>query len=373
MGALNYNLRKMYHPDPKQRAILLDHNFSRIDLKIVRKELELVRGERPNLNRYVYHTSLNFSKEDKLEDKLLVDIAHDYLRESGYTHNQFMIFRHHDADHPHIHLLVNRITFDGEVVSDSNNYKKSEAILRKLEKRYNLISVEPSNKVSQKAATNDELEMVKRTGKPSEKMLLQDILKKLITKPGMTMQELIKEGEMKGIHFLFSQASTGRVSGITYFYEGFKIKGQALGNRFKWPELIKSVNYEQARDGKAISQASGRTKAKYGNFTKPTEQAVTGQRANGSRSEEFYRTGEGRLSNEQRQPAATYSDGSEDTSDRERSLGADQDVDSLHRDTADPMYHDIVDLDIQIADDVDDEALYGRKRNRKENGRSFGR
>jgi hypothetical protein len=47
--------------------------------------------------------------------------------------------------------LVNRIGFDGSVVSDSNNYKKSEAVIRKLEKQYNLLTVEPSSNVPRKA------------------------------------------------------------------------------------------------------------------------------------------------------------------------------------------------------------------------------
>lgn len=368
MGALNYNLKKMHHSDPKQRAELLDHNFSKIDLQIIRKELEMVRGERPNLNRYVYHTSLNFSKEEKLDSKLLLMIAHDYLKESGYTNNQYLIFRHHDADHPHIHLLVNRITFDGGVVSDSNNYKKSEAILRKLEGRYNLLSVESSNRVFQKAATKNELEMVIRTGKPSEKMLLQEILRKLLNKPGMNMQELIRLGEAKGIHFLFSQASTGRVSGVTYFYEGFKIKGQALGNRFKWPELIKSVNYEQIRDGQAISEANGRTKAIYGDFTKPGKQRSFGQGGYG-----LLKSDADDAANDYRQSAKAEEYREETYSDRERSLEADQVADILYRDTADSLYHDTADLDIQIADDVDDEAVYGSKRNRKDQRRKIGK
>lgn len=145
LGALNYNLKKLYHSDPKMRAELLESNFTSIDSRIIQQELKMIRSLRPSLNRYVYHTSLNFPKEESLNNDQLLAIAKDYLHQSGYTNNQYIIFRHNDADHPHIHLLVNRITFDGNVVSDSNNYRKSEAILRELEHRYNLIAVEQSN------------------------------------------------------------------------------------------------------------------------------------------------------------------------------------------------------------------------------------
>ncbi len=264
MGALNYNLKKLYHPDPEMRAELLATNFASIDPAVIKQEVEMMKGMKPNLGRYVYHTSINFPKEDKLDNDKLLAIANDYLKESGYTNNQYMIFRHHDADHPHIHLPINRISFDGTVVSDSNNFKKSEAVLRNLELKYGLTQVQESKKAETKAVKKGELEMVIRTGKPSDKMLLQEKMKTLLDRPGLTVSDLIKQAKKEGIHFLFNQALTGRITGITYFHEGFKIKGQALGNRFKWAEIIKKVGYEQNRDSKAISEANDSTRAKYG-------------------------------------------------------------------------------------------------------------
>lgn len=149
IGALNYNLKKMYEPDPKKRAELLDTNFASMDIKLIREEIKLVRSLKPNLSRYVYHTSLNFSKE-----------------EAGSLSNE--------------KLLVNRITFDGTVVSDSNNFKKSEVILRKLEERYSLIAVQPSSHAAQKAPKMGELEQIVRTGKASDKMVLQELMKGIL-------------------------------------------------------------------------------------------------------------------------------------------------------------------------------------------------
>jgi hypothetical protein len=301
-GALDYNLKKMNHPDPSQRAELLAMSFVAPSRQSILAQVALVKGLKPALSRYVYHTSINFSKEEApLDSDTLVNIAEQYLQEMGYSNNQYMIFRHHDAEHPHLHLLVNRITFDGKFVSDSNNYKRSEAILRKLEQQHNLVAVKQSNHIAKqgshvtkdqynyiaieppsgvsmelsnylakelyshvakeqyiqaplRAPTKSEIEMAIRTGKPSDKMVLQKKLERLFVAKGISLL---------GIHLLFNQASTGRVSGITYFYGDFKSTGKALGNRFKWSELIKQVNYEQDRDGAAVSHASERTKGIY--------------------------------------------------------------------------------------------------------------
>jgi hypothetical protein len=425
MGALKYNWKKLFNADPKRRAEVLSTNFVSMDLAVIKQEVDIVRSFRPALNKYVYHTSLNFSKEDVLDNKKMLAIAEDYLRLSGYTNNQYFIFRHHDADHPHLHLLVNRITFDGDVVSDSNNYKKSEAILRKLEQQYNLVPVEQSNhipveesnhkpvertnsisknrskrvlveqdnvlsgdqsnavptkrynKPPLRAPTKNEIEMVIRTHKGSDKMMLQDKLLHLVSKPGITLQDFMIKCEADGIHLLFNQASTGRVSGITYFYGKFKIKGQALGNRFKWAELIKTVDYEQGRDGQAIRQANERTRGIYGDYTQGLE-ATTGGLGDTERSvtpnagellestEDFSankrdtaRTGEAAYSNETGADGSAYA--------LSKSAQVDDDT-GRYNDWRDSGVGYIP--DVEISDDIDDEAILGKNRRRLKQART---
>lgn len=364
MGALNYNMKKLRDDNPNKRAELLATNFSSLQLNDIKCEIDWVRQLRPGLNRYVYHTSLNFSNDEVgiLTNEKLLAIGQDYLQALGYTNNQYMIFRHYDAEHPHIHLLVNRITFDGIVVSDSNNYKRSEDVLRKLEPQYNLLPVAPSRKASQRAVTKSEIEMIDRTGKPSDKILLQELMNRQLRNKGLDMDNFIKQSERSGIHLLFNQATTGRVTGITYFYNGLKIKGQALGNRYKWAELTKMITYEQNRHGEAISQANSRTTAKYGKQTANERSvAANGQRGAGSDVVSEY-------------PAKDiYQYGGYESGDgktEERSLEADQNADILSDGTAYDLHYNHPDVNIQIADDVDDEAIYGRDRHRQRKART---
>jgi len=105
--------------------------------------------------------------------------------------------------------------------------------------------------------------MFRRTRKPSDKMVLQELMKKLLKVQGLTVPDMITKAKKASIYFLFNQASTGRVTGITYFYNDFKAKGQALGNQFKWAEIIKIVDYQQDRDNEAIRQENELTKSKF--------------------------------------------------------------------------------------------------------------
>ena len=360
MGALGYNLKKLNHADPSKRAELLDSNFSSLDKKQIAFEVDLLRQLRPGLNKYVYHTSLNFHIDDQLNNDLLLKIAHQYLEANGFNNNQYLIFRHHDADHPHLHLLVNRITFDGEVVSDSNNFKRSELILRNIEIQYNLVQVSQSKSSQLRAATKNELEKVLRTGKPSGKMLLQEALSDILKQQKLSLPNFIRQTEAKGIHLLFNQQSTGRISGITYFIGDLKITGQKLGNRFKWAELIKQLNYEQIRDSEAISQANGRTRAAYGG---PTAGTAAGFTTDGDRGDGLHQGGAEGTGYNSRQPAAADEARTQDQPGRERTLETGQDADTLYRDTDDTLYPDTSEINISIADDEDD-AKYRRRSRR---------
>jgi len=264
-GALRYNLEKVNN----KVAEVLDHSFARVSESSIMKEVQFVKMQRPNLQKYFYHTSINFPPTEDLPNDLMTRIGRDYLEANGFTQHQFIMFRHHDADHPHLHILVNRIGYDGKVLSDSNDFQRSENILRKLEAKYNLTKVTPSREAKVRAITKNESEMMNRTKETSRKLLLQPVIKSVLEDtPGLTTGEFIRTLESKGVRVLFNQATTGFVSGISYDYKGFPIKGAKLGNDFKWTSIKNTIDYELERDRAIISEANLRTKANQPN-TRP--------------------------------------------------------------------------------------------------------
>ena len=254
-GALRYNLKKV----DQGVAKILDMTFTSGKEDSIMREVALVRMLRPNLQKYFYHTSLNFPPKENLGDEQMNIIANEYLNNMGFDQHQFAIFRHFDADHPHLHILVNRIGYDGKVVSDSKDYQRSEEVLRRLEKQHGLTEVISSHQAHERAMTKNELEMMKRTDEPSVKMKLQVIIKNVLNqKPNA--EQFITQLEAQGINVLFNQASTGFVSGISYGYEGMQFKGAHLGNAYKWQAIKNAISYEQERDRTAIYQANVRTR-----------------------------------------------------------------------------------------------------------------
>jgi hypothetical protein len=439
MGALAYNLKKLNHFDESKRAELLVSTFSSLSAGIIKKEVDLIKSLRPSLSKYVWHTSLNFSADERpenLTNERLLEIGLDYMRAMGYDDNQHLVVRHYDAEHPHIHLLVNRIRFDGSVVSDSNNYHKSQSVLRRLEQQYNLVPLSPdnsianhpdigisndvdssisaelyegratepdniganspdnrissnqnskvttgrNNKLSQRSLRKNEIERTIRTGIPSDKALLQAILDPIIYNNKLSLSEFIARCDKTGVSLLFNRASTGRISGITYFINDFKIKGQSLGNRFKWAEIAKYIDYEQDRDSTAVSAANSRTKARYGELTEGRSAgndnslagrkgAVTsnpGLNADQRDGERQAVTGDGRQGAGHLEPVNET--GTESGYTGKEFESAENDDRSDVTDYSDSYLYSYNGID--IADDVDDEAVHGRNRHRQKKART---
>jgi hypothetical protein len=220
----------------------------------------MMRVLRPNLKKYFYHTSINFPKDENVSNELMTKIGREYMEANGFNQHQYMMFRHYDASHPHFHILVNRIGYDGSVVSDSNDYARSEKVLRDLERKYNLTQVVGSREAKERALSNNEIIMMKRTNDPSAKVAMQVILGEVLkSKDQMSTNEFISNLEARGVNVIFNQASTGYVSGISYSYQGMVMQGSKLGNGFKWSTIKNIINYEQERDRQRIHETNVRS------------------------------------------------------------------------------------------------------------------
>ncbi|KAA6317988.1 hypothetical protein EZS27_031940, partial [termite gut metagenome] len=94
----------------------------------------------PKIAKPVAHISLDFSMQDKerLTDKAMIGIALEYMQKMGYENTQYIIARHHDTDHPHVHLVINRIDNDGKRITDKNEKFRSTKICMELTRKYGL-------------------------------------------------------------------------------------------------------------------------------------------------------------------------------------------------------------------------------------------
>lgn len=245
-GVLAYNQKKV----DRGEGAIIEANITIGSIVMQTKEFNVVRHLRPNLAKAVYHTSLNLPYSDKLSDEEFGNLARDYLQGMGFNDNQYIVYKHTDQDHSHIHIVANRVGFSGEVVSDSQDYKRSEKLIRDLEKKYNLtvlVQNEESNTL-----TKGEIEKCLRTGEVPERLELQSIIQGIL-KQNMLMDEFVKKLKKQGIKIKLNKSASGTVSGISFEYKGILFKGSKVHRSLSWSNIKKVINHEQDRNNNPIS------------------------------------------------------------------------------------------------------------------------
>lgn len=134
-------------PAGGQRGQLLATNLSGNTPQEWAREFGLVRRLRPTLGKAVFHASLSPAPGDPpLRDEDLAEIAREFLSGMGFPDDApFVVIRHDDQAHPHIHIAASRITPSGGVVSDARDFQRAEALMRSIEVRRGLRQLQSSS------------------------------------------------------------------------------------------------------------------------------------------------------------------------------------------------------------------------------------
>ena len=145
-GVINYIL------DPKKGTELIDSSGVRTDdiSHIIQSFID-----QTNLNsrvsKVVGHISLSFSTQDslKLSNEFMTQVAREYMEKMGIKDTQYIIGRHFDKDHPHVHIAFNRIDNHGKTISDKNDRFRSEKICKELTTKYDLYFASGKEKIKE--------------------------------------------------------------------------------------------------------------------------------------------------------------------------------------------------------------------------------
>lgn len=124
------------------------------------------------------HVSLNFDPSETLSNERLTEIAHDYMQRMGFADQPYLVYRHDDAGHPHVHILSTLIREDGSRINTHNIASDlSEPARKAIEEKYNLVRAE-----SKRIANDNSLAPLIKVvyGKSDTKRSISNVLKQVL-------------------------------------------------------------------------------------------------------------------------------------------------------------------------------------------------
>lgn len=89
------------------------------------------------------HISLNFDPSESLSRDRMKEIAASYMEQIGFGNQPYLVYQHHDAGHPHVHIVSTQVQMNGKAINIHNIGKgKSEVARKALEIQYGLVKAE---------------------------------------------------------------------------------------------------------------------------------------------------------------------------------------------------------------------------------------
>ena len=139
-GAILYNQQKV---DNENGAVLLlnkipDTVDGKYSVAYFNKCFEPYLSANIKTEKTVRHISLNPDPADKVSDEQFTEMAQEYMERMGYGSQPYIVFKHKDIDRTHIHIVSTCVGIDGKKIPDGYDHKRSMAICRDLEQKYNL-------------------------------------------------------------------------------------------------------------------------------------------------------------------------------------------------------------------------------------------
>ncbi len=135
----------MYHDKKMQNGVatILDsHNINTSSRNNIQTSINSYNAF-SNEKRPTVHISINFHAEDrpKLTDQTYREISKKYLLDMGYSEQPYIVYKHKDQAHPHIHIVTSRIKDNGNKIPNWGERYRSQNISRNLEISYDLKEV----------------------------------------------------------------------------------------------------------------------------------------------------------------------------------------------------------------------------------------
>lgn len=228
-GAVEYVLKK-------EKARLLESDG--VDTESIRSiidDFNFQRKARREIAKVVGHISLSFHRDDAptLTDERMRELAAAYMERMGIADTQYIVARHNDTEHPHLHIIYNRVKYDRTLVADKNERRRNVKVCKQLKRQYGLTF---SN-----GKQNIKTERLHGPDRVWQEVF--DAITHALPKCDR-IADLSAKLKRQGIGVQFVRRGNDpkkAVQGVTFTKDGLTFKGSQIDRKFSYAGLSKTI------------------------------------------------------------------------------------------------------------------------------------
>jgi len=217
--------------DEKRAVVLEAEGVRDYNYKFMAADFEMQHAMRPSLNNAVFHGILSFYPGEKIGDEKMVEIAKEYLQQMKIIDTQFVIVKHIDKNHSHLHIIANLVNNKGETIKDNWIGLRGKKAAQNLTSKYGL---------KEAISKNLELTNLEALSKreANRYVIYQAILEKLPL--STNLDDLREKLEYENIETLYKyKGQTNELQGISFKIGEYKYKGSEIDRKFSIKNLEK--------------------------------------------------------------------------------------------------------------------------------------
>ena len=163
----------------------------------------------------------------------------------GIVNTQFVVCRHHDKPHAHVHIVYNRVDNDGNAITGDQGFRKSARITQALTREYGLTFGKDKKKVNRH----------RLKGKDAVKYRIYDTVNDAL-KVCIDWKELKEYLSEKGITLDITSKTDGRIKGVVFTCDNISFGGYRIDRSMTYRSLDRRLNAERGlvfADSPAVS------------------------------------------------------------------------------------------------------------------------
>ncbi|UPK72477.1 relaxase/mobilization nuclease domain-containing protein [Chitinophaga filiformis] len=221
----------------EQRAEILEAEGVRdYSYRHMGNDFEMSRQQLPDKRKAVFHGILSFYPGEQLTNEALTQIGREYLEKLGITDTQYVITKHTDTDHLHMHIIANLVNNQGRAIRDNWIGLRGKKAAQQLTQKYQLIpAIEKKIALTNLQALNYE-----ETVRYEIFQAIETVLPRCKTIPALE-KELMRSGI--DVQYKY-KGNTQQLQGISFKKGSYAFKGSSIDRKYSVAGLQKAMQQD---------------------------------------------------------------------------------------------------------------------------------